>query len=296
MAFFYRPRHAEPSGSARTARRMLAIVPILVVTLVVYAVAVFAWYQAGVVNTGNTIRTGSFAAQVEITDASGQQTLWSSAESEPNGILGCGEAITLASSGEMRITVSNLATSTLSFQYRVALVAGDSALALTATGNADKVLEPKEAETYSFTLPENTQQVTLELRTAFTGNDLPEIEVQQAPDTQQADGISNALPAAPAEESSDTVQPSAPYTTQQSESREPDAVVSQAPIVSEPAASSAPAVSSAPSVSSAPDVSSTASQTASEESSVEAVESEAQESTDVSLESQSSAPEEDPDA
>lgn len=297
MAFMYKPQHAAPSASVRTARKMLALVPILVVALVSYAIAVFAWYQAGVVNTGNTIRTGSFTARVEMKDQAGQ-LLWSSDNVDANGILDYSGPIVLSKTGSMNLTISNPSASTLAFQYRVALVTDNGSLPLNEIGTADGILELNEAESYSFTIPEGTQNVTLEFRTAFRNSALPEIEVQQAPETQQANGVPNALPAAPADVSDNTSSPagsSAPDTSRQPESQEPDAAASQAPAASEPAESSVPEDSSTPPVSSAPDESVTTSQPESEESADEAV-SEEPESTASSSESQISQSESGSDA
>ncbi len=288
MAFMYKPQHAAPSASVRTARKMLALVPVLVVALVCYAIAVFAWYQAGVVNTGNTIRTGSFTARVEITTEDGQ-LLWSSDKVDTKGILDYSGSIDLTETGSMRVTVSNPSTSTLAFQYRVVLSADGTSLLLTGReGDADGILEPNATESYAFTIPAETRNVTLEFRTAFRNSALPEIEVQQAPETQQANGTPNALPAAPADVSDNTSSPagsSATDISQRPEPQEPDATVSQAPVASEPEESSVPEDSSTPPVSSAPAESVTTSQPESEESADEAV-SEEPESTASSSESQ----------
>lgn len=62
------PIHKTASKASPIFRRVVVVLLTLVLSLACYGVTVFAWFQADVLNAGNTIQSGSYAITVRIED------------------------------------------------------------------------------------------------------------------------------------------------------------------------------------------------------------------------------------
>ncbi len=168
MAFLRKAAHAGPADSRRLARRMLAILLVLVMGVCCYSVTVMAWFENQAVNAGNTIRTGEFAARIVLEDAAGS-VLWSSDTESPDGIQQYGGDIVLAGGAPARLRIYSHIRSSLAFQYQIRLTAADGTVwNMTADpeGNA-LILEPAGDEEYPLNFREGTSSLRLDFRTAF---------------------------------------------------------------------------------------------------------------------------------
>ena len=72
MAQHFRPVQKELTIPQRTLRRMLTILPVLVVAVICYSVTVYAWFQASIVNSGNVIQATTYDVTVTIAASNGQ--------------------------------------------------------------------------------------------------------------------------------------------------------------------------------------------------------------------------------
>lgn len=73
MAQHFRPIQKELTIPQRTLRRMLTILPVLVVAVICYSVTVYAWFQASIGNSGNVIQATTYDVEVTITDDDGKE-------------------------------------------------------------------------------------------------------------------------------------------------------------------------------------------------------------------------------
>lgn len=264
---FYRPKHSK-SPSAKIKRKIIFLFTLVAAAVVCYSVTVYAYFQATVLNSGNTIRVGSYAAKIEIL-AEDKTLLWSSDEE----ILGYGADISLSSEAVPAILrITN--TGALAFQYQVGLKNGDVFLLYKDKNEAgDKlVLQPGQDLDYPLEQAASVSTLRLDFRTAFQNGELQDpieppahtavgapaaVESQPAIEPQQ-----DALPVESAAPSAPSV-PSALSSSQPSSvSEEPGGVSSRdaegtvslpetslpvpAEDVSSEEASSVPAVSSQP--------------------------------------------------
>lgn len=71
MALHYKEEHTAPTGSQKTLRKMLALIPALVVAVLCYSVTVYAWFSASIVNTGNVIQTTTYELKISVTSPDG---------------------------------------------------------------------------------------------------------------------------------------------------------------------------------------------------------------------------------
>lgn len=150
--------------TTRTMRKILMIIPVLVIAIVSYTVTVYAWFQASIVNSGNAIAVGQYQAKVEILDAN-SGVLWSSSE----GVNDLDSTITLPGNytGEATLCVRCLESSTVAFKYQIELTV-DSISLLSAVPSTEEVLEPGIAsKNYEITIPEGTTELRLQFHTAF---------------------------------------------------------------------------------------------------------------------------------
>lgn len=161
---FYKPKHSS-SSSAKIKRKIGFLFTLVAVAVVCYSVTVYAYFQASVFNGGNTIRVGSYAAQVEILTAD-KTRLWSSDEK----ILDYGDRVPVeleAASYILRITN----TGSLAFQYQVGLTAENVSLLYEVQNPPDDklVLQTGQSIEYTFSWQDadTRPEPRLEFRTAF---------------------------------------------------------------------------------------------------------------------------------
>ncbi len=138
--FTFKSKQDVPA-SARLTRRMLLIIPVLAVAVLCYAFSAAAWFQASLINGGNTIRVGNFAADVALVrkEAAGMEAdnvLW-----QYNGSLVDGSVdILLTNAPETAyLRVASASSSTLKFQYQLTLSAGDQVLLHEVPQGEDKL-------------------------------------------------------------------------------------------------------------------------------------------------------------
>ena len=67
MALLDNTDYRKPTDSRKTVRRMLAVLPALIVITVCYAVTVSAWFQASITSAGNTIKAATYDVSAEVT-------------------------------------------------------------------------------------------------------------------------------------------------------------------------------------------------------------------------------------
>lgn len=59
------------TGSQKTLRKMLALLPALAVAVLCYSVTVYAWFSASIVNSGNIIQTTTYELEISMTGSDG---------------------------------------------------------------------------------------------------------------------------------------------------------------------------------------------------------------------------------
>lgn len=72
MALHYKRKHTAPTDSQKTLRKMLALIPVLVVAVLCYSVTAYAWFSASIVNRGNVIQTTTFGLEVSVIGSDNQ--------------------------------------------------------------------------------------------------------------------------------------------------------------------------------------------------------------------------------
>ena len=138
--FSFKSKQDVPA-SARLTRRMLLIIPVLAVAVLCYAFSAVAWFQASLINGGNTIRVGNFAADVALVrnEEAGMEAdnvLW-----QYNGSLVDGSVDILLTDAPATayLRVASASSSTLKFQYQLTLSAGDQVLLHEVPQGEDKL-------------------------------------------------------------------------------------------------------------------------------------------------------------
>ena len=171
---FQHEKGKSSSASAKIIRQVLALIPVLAIALVSYSVTVYAWFQASLVNSGNSIQVGQFEAQVKILDGEGNE-LWSSGEEGITSYTTPAIALPDNYTGEAKLIVTNLPSSTLEFQYQAVVTAGKQDVRLTVPKTAPLSIG-KQAE-HSFTIPAGATELQLVFRTAFKNNTMESLTV-----------------------------------------------------------------------------------------------------------------------
>ncbi len=185
---FRHEKGKNTSASAKIIRQVLALIPVLAIALVSYSVTVYAWFQASLVNSGNSIQVGQFEAQVKILDGNGNE-LWSSGEEGITSYTTPAVALQGGYTGEAKLVVTNLPSSTLEFQYQAVVTAGEQDVRLTVP-KTEPLAVGEQAE-HSFTIPAGTVELQLVFRTAFKNNTMDSLTVST---TSQPEDTEETLP------------------------------------------------------------------------------------------------------
>ena len=138
--FTFKSKQNVPA-SARLTRRMLLIIPVLAVAVLCYAFSAVAWFQASLINGGNTIRVGNFAADVALVrnEAAGMEAdnvLWKYDGSLVDGSV---DILLTNAPATAYLRVASASSSTLKFQYQLTLSAGDQVLLHEVPQGEDKL-------------------------------------------------------------------------------------------------------------------------------------------------------------
>ena len=156
--------HAVRNPSRKTLRRLLAALALLAAVVIGFSLTVFAYFTDSLVNSGNTIVAGSFAADVEVVAEDGRLLYGLT------GVLGCDESVELADyAGQtVYVKVAPAAGSTVAFQFRLTAEKDDGQVLFVVPQTGDNpVLEPQDQPlTYTVSVPANGR-ILLRLRTAF---------------------------------------------------------------------------------------------------------------------------------
>lgn len=149
-------------------RKLTAIAVVALAALCCYCITVYAWFQADIVNTGNTLTAGSYFSKVEMLDKEGK-LLW---ESECTDLDQTFELNGAASSyaDVAQICVSNIGEEgkALAFRYQLELTADGVSIASASPAPENScVLEPGKTATVSVTVQGDVQELRLQFHTAF---------------------------------------------------------------------------------------------------------------------------------
>lgn len=68
MALHYKGEHTTSTGSQKTLRKMLTLIPALAVAVLCYSVTVYAWFSTSLVNTGNIITAATYGLDIVVKD------------------------------------------------------------------------------------------------------------------------------------------------------------------------------------------------------------------------------------
>lgn len=173
----YRGKH-HVRTSNNTMKRIIAVIPIVVLILICYTITVFGWFQDSLVSSAK-IKSGQYTAKIDILkDADGPASednlLWGS----PENIISYDGNIELSDSRVTTayISISNYSTSSLAFQYQIELTVDDKEIDLVCLNDnvesssaGNSVINPAEVIKYRFNLPvgSDSGNIRLQLRTAF---------------------------------------------------------------------------------------------------------------------------------
>ncbi len=191
-------KHEKEAGS-RISRRMLALIPVLAAAVLCYAFSAAAWFQAELLNSGNTIQAGHFAARLELVDGNGE-LLWSCGEPIVSDKLTI--VLDAPYTGPARLRLTS-ADSTLAFQYQLVLTAGGKLLLQMPQTEEKLTLTPNgegASQEYPVTLT-GEKQLYLEFDAAFLAGTLPSLTT---PVTQEANADTPPAAGSRATESSTT--------------------------------------------------------------------------------------------
>lgn len=164
----YEAKHQKASDNIRLVRKITAIAIVALAALCCYCITVYAWFQADIVNTGNTLTAGSYFSKVEMLDKEGK-LLW---ESECTDLDQTFELNGAASSyaDVAQICVSNIGEEgkALAFRYQLELTADGVSIASASPAPENScVLEPGKTATVSVTVQGDVQELRLQFHTAF---------------------------------------------------------------------------------------------------------------------------------
>lgn len=179
MLCFHKSEQETPSR--KTVRRMLALIPVLVLAVAAYSVSVFAWFQGSLTNKGNIIHAGEFSARVELVGEN-DTVLW-----DGDNLREYDGAPAISQSDAVIVTLRIVHQGSLPCQYQVALSAGGAPLTLTAdvdtpayTPGEKQILEIGKTHTYTVALPNNAADLYLRFRVAFRNNPVPTLSTNVA--------------------------------------------------------------------------------------------------------------------
>ena len=203
-------KHAKNKEWNRTVRRMLSIIPVLLVALSVYTMSALAWFRSSIMEKPMEIASGQYVGQVEIVkDATGlmndenligrpyQTSSFLNESVDLSGLGGAQKAYIIVSNFKENETKpgtiadpsdNSSRADNIPFQYELELKIGNenatiervtSSEGTQAQNNSLDVakcqsLEPGKKDVYAVTLPgsqnADLSNVKLQLRTAFTGS------------------------------------------------------------------------------------------------------------------------------
>ena len=177
MALRQTPKHALKTPSSKIKFKMLALLPVAVFAVVCYCVSAFAWFQADIVNSGNTIHTTVYRLDTTI-NAQGVQI-----EPQP-GLQG---AYTLNSGTVYDIALTAQAGGAAKGYAKIQAQGDPLYTAQINQGSLSFQLIPDETGTYIFTAIWGIYEGT---PTIFNGSVIGTIPSQNAVDS---DGAANSI-------------------------------------------------------------------------------------------------------
>lgn len=148
-------------------RRLTAIAVVALAALCCYCVTVYAWFQADIVNTGNTLTAGSYFSKVELLDREGE-TLWKSELTDLDQTFDLAGASSYADVAQIRVSNIGEEGKALDFRYQLELTADGVSIASASPAPENScVLEPGKTATVSVTVQGDVQELRLQFHTAF---------------------------------------------------------------------------------------------------------------------------------
>nr|WP_317413320.1 hypothetical protein [uncultured Solibaculum sp.] len=203
-------KHAKKKEWNRTVRRMLSIIPVLVVALSVYTMSALAWFSSSIMEKTMEIASGQYVSQVEIVKnydgLMNDENLIGKPYQTSSFLNESVDLSNLEGTQTAYIIVSNFKENTtepgtiadvpddssgannIPFQYELELKAGNTKLDIERMDSSEGIqsqndstsmmkcesLEPGKKDIYKVTLPAGQdaglQDAKLQLRTAFTGS------------------------------------------------------------------------------------------------------------------------------
>lgn len=149
-------------------RKLTAIAVVALAALCCYCVTVYAWFQADIVNTGNTLTAGSYFSKVELLDGEGE-TLWESELTDLDQTFDlAGADSSYADVAWIRVSNIGEEGKALAFRYQLELTADGVSIASASPAPENScVLEPGKTATVSVTVQGDVQELRLQFHTAF---------------------------------------------------------------------------------------------------------------------------------
>lgn len=170
----YKHISEKQSASRKTVRKMLALIPVLVLAVAAYSVSVFAWFQASLTNEGNFIQAGEFSARVELVGEN-NAVLW-----DGDHLCEYDGAVAIFPQDTATVTLRIIHQGSLPYQYQIALSSGGDRFTLTAdadtpayTPDKKQILDVGETHTYTIALPASSADLRLQFRAVFQNNPVP---------------------------------------------------------------------------------------------------------------------------